>query len=127
MFIDKPGFYKDQLGRKWEIVSIRITSAMGWLITDESADGLAHECPAVWDIAAGGACVWTDQVLAGEYEDCDLVAEWKEPHFATFVLYLFVTQSGQVQASVCHVSDQAPSNVLARKEVTIIEGEGINS
>lgn len=129
MLIDKPGFYRDKAGRKWEVVSIRGDTAIGWLV--HSSSSTSEPLHASW-YADSGTCRKKPIFLGG----CDIAGTWSEPEpeptplsevvSVPFVLYLHRTAGGDPLVSLGFARHNAPKNVIARKLIVITEGEGLS-
>jgi hypothetical protein len=90
--------------------------------------------PFVGWIAGCGLRTWTASGAWANFQsDCDLVAPWKEPETETMVLALYRAMNGHNICSSFYGGPEAARRViagaggelLALKEVTITEGEGV--
>ena len=107
--IATPGLYRDESDRKIEVLAIRDGFAIGYL---PYTCPPAHGC---WDAATGRD---TDNPGRGS----NLVAEWREPRSQT-VTFAMIERRGEIE--VVWARNVGIANVLARRTVTITEGEGI--
>lgn len=111
MKIEKPGHYRTRDNRKVEVVDMRKGYAIGFCDNVPTAwicDGGQH-----WNRCSGSD--GSDQRLA-------IVAEWREPVQQAVTLALVERQSG---IDVVWSRNIGHSKVLARRTITITEGEGL--
>lgn len=112
MKISKPGKYRTKRGLRAEVTSTRNNKAIGWV----EEDGQSH--PSAWGTEEGN--VWH-----GRWGD-DLVDEWRDPVTQSITLELCLNTAGEAFIRTAGNYGQA-IKVLARRTITITEGEGMST
>jgi hypothetical protein len=109
--IEKPGFYRTAGGHKAQVIDIQGNFAVGWV----PRRGLLN--PHHWRT---NGSVWNGDC------DTDIVSEWRDPvsHSITLELCLNTADQPFIRTAGNYGQDL---KVLARKTITITEGEGMST
>lgn len=114
MRIEKPGFYRTKNGKKVEVVAVR----------DGYAIGFCKIGPLSW---CDDGRHWNRETGAnGSDQNLAIVAEWRDPAIETVVLELCISDAGTRFTRFAY-NHPGPVTIIARKTITITEGEGMST
>jgi len=112
--IEKPGNYRTRDNRRVEVVAVR----------DGYAVGFDSKCPLTW-LSNGQHWNWFNGT-EGSAKTLDIVSEWREPVSEPVTIELCLNVNGEPFVRMAGNYGSA-TKVLARRTITITEGEGMSS